>query len=630
MLATLTLAAAALASPGHATTTTLDDIDASRDWKLRGVDVDGAGSVGASAVRKVMLTRPRRWFARWQALPVFDPVTFEADLGRIRSLYRSEGYYEAHIGHRLEIDEAPDEATDEVTAVVEIEPGEAVRVRSVEVAWDEPEPPASVRKAAEKAVPLEPGKRFREARYREGQDGIRGVLREHGYARARVARRAVVDRDDDSATVHYTATAGPACVFGAVGVTGVAEVEPAVVLREVAWEEGQPFDARLLARTKKNLEALNLFTVVTLHEDESHEGDSHEDDSHEGDSIDPVVAVTIDVLEGPEREVRLGIGYDTQELVRGLAAWRHYDFLGGARQLGFSGRASFIRLEAAADFLQPHFPTPHSRFRLLFSQIRDDEAAYLLNRSRMGPRVEWDLADTFGVFLQYRFDVSLLSDVPRPIVRRLPEAARPGLAFISGLFAGFAWTWTDDLLDPHRGWTASAEVDPTGGVLGGDVRFLLWRGQIRRYQPVIEKVVASLTFRYGTIDTLGQRNEDIPMYERFFAGGFDSVRGYARRRIGPLIPAVGGDPVGGNTLLETSIELSRPIVDKFVGVVFLDGGQVTVQSYEFPIDDLQLGTGFGVRYLTPIGPVGLDLGFPLDRRTDDPSWQLQVALGLAF
>jgi outer membrane translocation and assembly module TamA len=120
------------------------------------------------------------------------------------------------------------------------------------------------------------------------------------------------------------------------------------------------------------------------------------------------------------------------------------------------------------------------------------------------------------------------------------------------------------------------------------------------------------------------------MYERFFAGGFDSVRGYARRRVGPLIPKVGGDPVGGNTLLETSFELNRPIVEKFVGVVFLDGGQVTVQSYEFPITDLSLGTGVGVRYLSPIGPVGLDLGFPLDRRTDDAPFQVQVALGVAF
>jgi outer membrane protein assembly complex protein YaeT len=611
MLATLGLAAAALALAARAPAATLDDIDASRNWKLRAVRIDGAGKVGTSAVERVMMTRPRRWFARWQALPIFDPVTFEADLGRIRALYRAEGYYQATIGHHLELDDA----ADEVTAIIEIEPDHAIRVRSVDVEWEEPVPPEPVRRAAEKSVTLEPGRRFRESLYREGQDRIRDALRERSYARARVARRAVVDRDDDSAAVVYTAHAGPECVFGTVTVTGVGEVEPIVVLREVAFREGNPFDSRLLAKTKKNLEALRLFTVINLRESE-------------GDA--PVVDLTIDVLEGPEREVRLGIGYDTQELVRGLAAWRHYDFLGGARQLGFSGRASFIRLEAAADFLQPHFPTRYSRLRLLFSQTRDDEAAYLLNRTRIGPRLEWDLADTFGVFLQYRFDVSLLSEVSRPIVRRLPEQARPSSARISGMSAGLAWTWTDDLLDPHRGWTASAQVDPVGGFLGGDTRFVLWRGQIRRFQPVVEKITAVLTFRYGTIDTLGQRTEDIPMYERFFAGGFDSVRGYARRRVGPLIPAVGGDPVGGNTLLETSIELNRPLVDEFVGVVFLDGGQVTVRSYEFPIDDLSLGTGVGIRYLSPIGPVGLDLGFPLDRRTDDAPFQVQVALGVAF
>jgi len=77
------------------------------------------------------------------------------------------------------------------------------------------------------------------------------------------------------------------------------------------------------------------------------------------------VDMHVRVTDAPPREVRFGIGYDTEEQIRGLATWRNYDFLGDARQLGFTARVSFIRRTLAADFLQPHFPVHDSRIRLL-------------------------------------------------------------------------------------------------------------------------------------------------------------------------------------------------------------------------------------------------------------------------
>src|SRR5205823_908366 len=82
------------------------------------------------------------------------------------------------------------------------------------------------------------------------------------------------------------------------------------------------------------------------------------------------------VFGAPRHEVRFGVGYDTEEQLRGLAGWRDYDFLGGARQLGFTARASFLRRSIAADFLQPHFPGAHQRVRLVASEDQEDEETY--------------------------------------------------------------------------------------------------------------------------------------------------------------------------------------------------------------------------------------------------------------
>jgi outer membrane translocation and assembly module TamA len=148
----------------------------------------------------------------------------------------------------------------------------------------------------------------------------------------------------------------------------------------------------------------------------------------------------------------------------------------------------------------------------------------------------------------------------------------------------------------------------------------------RRYQPLPGAFVLALRTRIGLADPLDD-DEDIPLFERFYAGGTNSVRGYERRHVGPR---VGGDPIGGRSLAEVSIELRHPITETIGGAVFVDAGQVSRRSFDLPFDDLDLGVGFGVSYKTPIGPLRVDLGFPLDRPRGDAGWQVHLSLGQAF
>jgi len=145
---------------------------------------------------------------------------------------------------------------------------------------------------------------------------------------------------------------------------------------------------------------------------------------------------------------------------------------------------------------------------------------------------------------------------------------------------------------------------------------------------LIGKLLGSVRLRLGAADPIAG-DQEIPIYERFYAGGINSVRGYGRWRVGPLID---DEPVGGRTLVETSVELRHPLplTDMFDGVVFLDSGQVSLDSWDFPFDDLQYGTGVGVRVKTPIGPLGVDFGVPIDPPPEDQPWQIHVSLGAPF
>jgi translocation and assembly module TamA len=127
---------------------------------------------------------------------------------------------------------------------------------------------------------------------------------------------------------------------------------------------------------------------------------------------------------------------------------------------------------------------------------------------------------------------------------------------------------------------------------------------------------------------VGAETEEIPADERFYAGGGGSVRGYAYQSVGPLI---GDVPTGGSSLIELTMEFRLKITERLGVVGFLDGGNVFTTKYPDIGEKLFWGAGGGFRYYTRIGPLRLDVGFPLDRRPDvDDRFQIYVSLGQAF
>jgi len=585
--------------------TTVRDLPPRVRWRIADVHIEGAKSVRTRQLRPLLATQPRSRLTPWKERPRLSREAIEEDATRLVAFYRGRGHYQARVTTILDTDRS--EKT--VAVTFRIDEGPAVTVAAVEVDVEGALPadahaPASV-------VPLKRGGPFNEADYDEGRVRLLAFARSHGFARATATKRARVDVVARTARVHYTITLGPSCRFGPVAIDGLERVDQYVVEREVVVKEGDVFDPKVLDRTRKQLLQLRLFRSVTLLED---------------DSQDPVVPITIRLVEGPHREVRAGIGYDTEEQIRGLLAWRTYDFLGGARQLGFTARASTIRRTLAADFLQPHWPLHEARSRLLLTFEEDDEDSYDLTQGRISPRLEWQATPRVLAFAAYRIERDHLTNVDNRVERALDPEATPNYATVSATAFGLDWNRTDDLTNPTRGWIVSGEVDPAGGVLGGDVGFIRLLGTLRVFVPLPWRFGLATRGRIGTMDPIAGSDE-IPLWERFYAGGIDSVRGYARRRVGPL---AGDEPLGGRSLMDGSFELRRPVAKALMLAVFVDGGQLSLDSFDLPTSGWQFGTGFGVHYVTPIGPIRFDIGFPLDRRGDDDAWQLHVSVGGAF
>lgn len=129
-----------------------------------------------------------------------------------------------------------------------------------------------------------------------------------------------------------------------------------------------------------------------------------------------------------------------------------------------------------------------------------------------------------------------------------------------------------------------------------------------RYDSVLEfRLRAGMVTEYGSSDS-------VPIFERFFAGGARSIRGYDERKVGPL-DSLTNDPIGGESLLVGNVEWTIPLVEFLKFAVFYDVGNVWAQIDDFGNGGYKSGTGVGFRLKTPIGPVNLDYGYPLD---DEP------------
>jgi len=581
----------------------LDALDPDQPPGLSRLEVRGTDALSTSDVTEVMVTQPRAWWALWRDWPPLDPPALGEDLDRIRALYRKSGYYEAAVGADVTLDQDGKTAA----VVVTIDEGVPVRIADVAVTLEGDRVPAYDAVVAD--LPLHQGEVFRQSDYDAARRRLRRAYRDAGYARVVVDKRARVDLDTHEVAVTYALRSGPTCVFGAVTVTGTTDVDPEIVRAEVAFKPGDPFRDKALERTRTQLQATRLFQVFRV-EEEPGTGN--------------VVDVHIDVHEAPPHDVRAAVGYDTDEGPRIIAGWRHYNFMGGGRQLGFTARASQIELSAAADLLQPHWPTPSSRTRLLLAQQQEDEDSYDLARSTVSPRLEWQPNPDLTAFVFDRAEYDALTNVPDAVRRALPHGA-PRHSIVSGLGVGVDLVHADDPLDPTRGFTLAATLDGAG--LGGDVHLVRAVAQSAGYYPLgFWGLFGAARLRLGIVKPIAG-DDQVPLFERFYAGGTGSVRGYERRHVGPL---AGGDPIGGRTLVETSVELRRAIVGNLGGALFADAGQVGLRDDRLPIDDLQVGVGFGVRYKSPVGPIRIDLGFPLDRPAGDAVWQLSVSLGRAF
>jgi outer membrane protein insertion porin family len=585
----------------------LDALDTSREWRVDRIEFSGNKILTDDELSEAIATKTRPWYRFWEDRPVFDPVTFGNDLERLRRLYESRGYY----GTTVTYDLAVDNERGFITAKIEVREGPPVLISDIDVevvttAADKKTPPFP------KELPVKRGEIFREAEYQQAEQLLRGVFLENGYAHVKTERKAEVDLDQRRVRILYTVHRGPITVFGTTEVKGTETVDPSIVRRELVYQAGETYAQSKVVESREKILALDLFGSVRV-------------EPAETQGAPTVVPMEVEVAEKSHREIKLALGYGTEDEFRTQLEWRHLNWLGGGRRLSISAKYSSIVASGTINFVQPHFLTPRTQGIVNLSYDREEEETYVRNVGRFAPRIDHRFIPTLSGFVGYRLEHDKLTEVSSAIDLALGEIQRKGI--LSGPTIGLVWNTADNPLNPTKGEVISLAIDQAGAIWGGDFKFYKMTVEGKKYIDIGWKTVFASRLKLGLADAIGS-DKNFPLFERFFAGGEKSVRGYGRRRLGPL--AANDDPLGGLSLIEGSLELRRPIWKELNGAVFLDFGQLSKRSFDIPVDDLQFSAGFGVSYATPVGPLRLDIGFPFKPPRGDRSWQIHFSIGTYF
>jgi outer membrane protein insertion porin family/translocation and assembly module TamA len=403
------------------------------------------------------------------------------------------------------------------------------------------------------------------------------------------------------------ATPGVAAVFGAIDIRGEASVDEDVIRRQLTFKSGDPFSRTKMRDSQRRLYGLELFEFSNVTSLEEPEAQPEE------------VAVRVTVAEGDHRKLTTGIGYGTEERARARVRWDHVNFFGNARHAGFEGKWSSLDRGVRIDFREPYFLAAGFSVSLDGQAWQAKEPVYdskqlggrITLRHQVTPQFTWSTSFT-NEYQRTTIDPEALEDfAARDELIALgldPRGESKGT--LSAVGFDVSHNTTSSLLDARRGYAVNAHLEQAGKWLAGTYNYWSVSADARHYLPIAGRFVFANRVRVGSIDASGGNEANVPFYKRFFLGGASSIRGWGRFEVSPLMGF--GFPIGGFSMLEASSELRFPIWDKLSGVAFVDAGNVWSGAREFNLDDLRYAVGPGLRYLTPIGPVRIDLGYQMN------------------
>ena len=548
-----------------------------------------------------------RWFMSWLTESgLLDRNKIEQDGQRIVAFYNNNGFLEAKIGEPVITQK------DEWLYIkFVIEEGPRFRVGTVDFTGDL----LGAKSELLGLLSIRKEKWLSRQTVREDILKMTDYYAEAGYAfasiRPRISKSPIGNRMD----IVFDIDKSNLVYINRITITGNSRTRDNVIRRELRIAEGGVFDSKAIRTSTQALQRLSFFEEVNITPEPS---------------VDPDrMNVIVQVKEKSTGTFSIGAGYSSADKIILMGQISENNFLGRGDTLSLSANVSGTSSRYNLAYTNPHLNDSALSWGVdLFNTEREYDD-YTRKSKGGGIRIGYPIWGKWKAFGNYSYtdtDLTDVSDDASYIIRNSVD-----LHITSALKFSLVRDTRNLRYNATKGSRNVLSVKYAGGPLGGDAEFTKLEGSTSWYFPMIWKTVFHIKGAAGQV--FENQTDKLPVYERFYLGGLNSVRGFEYAKISPTDPDTGED-IGGDKMWYTNTEVIFPLLESqgIKGVVFYDTGQVLNDDEEFFNDtsSIKQAAGLGFRWLSPMGPLRIVWGYNLDPDENEDSSVWDFSVGGSF
>jgi outer membrane protein insertion porin family len=572
---------------------------------VHAIQMSGNHAFDDDKLKKQMLTRLPGFLDKG----VFVPERLDEDVYAITSLYRRHGYSEARVSEDL----TWSKDKRDVSIKLDIEEGiqsmvSSLKITGITVVSEE---------EADRVIMLKEGEPFRKYMVQSDENALSALISEKGYPHVKVKGEVSSGEDPSKVQIVYSVNEGQQVKMGQVYYTGNFRTKEKILQKELNMPPGEPFSLVQLLKGQRNIRNMGLFDRVqfkTIGLKEQKEE----------------INLFVEMEEKKPYFVESGVGYETDTGLFVSAKVGDHNLFGTNKAAWLDGKWSEIGYSGELGLLEPRlFGTQTSATFGLFAERREEfnqnfgtrvyGASLGFSRQAfrhvgVGLNFRFEGRDQFRTdSRENAFDVDDRDEFePRSILVTTPS---------------IRYDTRDSFIHPKKGIFSSLSVDISKGLSNALDDFLKYRFDFRYYITPLRRLTFAWLGRAGYIDPFNEE-EAVPDDQLFFLGGISDVRGFDENL---LRFDRNGDPVGGRTALVGSLEARIDLGLNLELAAFYDVGRLTDTFVDADVSDpLRASVGLGLRYMTPIGPIGFLYGRKLDPEEGESPGRLHFSVGYTF
>ncbi len=535
------------------------------------------------------------------------------DLDRIRALYLDNGFLDIAVA---EPEIQLDTERKKLRILIRVEEGPQFRIRDLTIKGNSLFSESEIRGL----IKSRPGGIFSRETLQRDLVVITDRYAEQGYLFADVTPVTDLQPAENTVSLALEITEGRQAFVNRIEITGNVRTRDKVIRREIRLVEGDVFDSRLYQNSRQNVTALGFFEDVKLDTKRA--------------AAENRVDLTVDVKEKPTGAFSIGGGYSSVDGLIAVASISQANLFGYGKRLGVSGQIGQNANRFNVVYSDPHFlDTDFYVEPRIFSLQTDYQNLQGFNQANQGASLTVGhlLFERVYGSLTYLYERVQIKDVAAnaPFNIRLQAAENGGISFTSSLAFSLSRDTRDSLTEPTRGLNAVASFQYAGGFLDAESNYTVTSLELSQYWPLWGKFVGHLRGNIVYGEAFGD-TPALPAQKRFFLGGGTTIRGFKNFSISPTSPVTGGE-IGGNKAFWINSEILFPLYEplRLRGVIFLDMGNAfdELQSFSWSV---KYGAGGGVRFISPMGAIRVEIGVPLNPAPGDKSYQIIFSAGRAF